>query len=107
VKIAIVSDAWLPQTNGVVRTLRETIRCLEADGHQVRTVTPVSFATVPLPSYPEIRLAAWPWRRAGRVLEAFRPDAVHVRALDLAPARRHSSSPTWRRPKSLVQHRYP
>ena len=77
-KIAIVSDAWLPQTNGVVRTLRETARCLEALGHRVQVVMPMSFRTVPCPTYPEIRLAAWPWGRAGRILEGFRPDAVHI-----------------------------
>ena len=77
-KIALVSDAWLPQTNGVVRTLQETARCLEALGHQVRAVTPLPFLTFPCPSYPEIRLAAWPWRRTTRILDEFEPDAVHV-----------------------------
>lgn len=77
-KIALVSDAWLPQTNGVVRTLGETARCLGALGHQVRAVTPLPFFTFPCPSYPEIRLAAWPWHRAGRILDEFRPDAVHI-----------------------------
>ena len=77
-KIALVSDAWLPQTNGVVRTLRETSRCLEAAGHAVATVTPTPFMTVPCPTYPEIRLAAWPWRRVRNILDDFRPDAVHV-----------------------------
>jgi glycosyltransferase involved in cell wall biosynthesis len=77
-RIALVSDAWLPQTNGVVRTLRETSRCLEAAGHQVRTVTPTPFRTFPCPTYPEIRIAAWPWRRVSRILEEFEPDAVHI-----------------------------
>ncbi len=77
-KIALVSDAWLPQTNGVVRTLRETTRCLEAGGHAVCTVTPTPFMTLPCPTYPEIRLAAWPWRRVRRILDDFRPDAVHI-----------------------------
>ena len=77
-KIALVSDAWLPQTNGVVRTMRETTRCLEALGHQVRPVTPLPFLTFPCPTYPEIRLAAWPWRRTTRILDEFEPDAVHV-----------------------------
>jgi len=78
VKIALVSDAWLPQTNGVVRTLGETTRCLEAAGHTVRAVTPVPFFTFPCPTYPEIRLAAWPWRRVSRILAEFQPDAVHI-----------------------------
>jgi len=77
-KIALVSDAWLPQTNGVVRTLQETARCLEALGHQVRAVNPLPFRTFPCPSYPEIRLAAWPWQRSTRILDEFEPDAVHV-----------------------------
>jgi glycosyltransferase involved in cell wall biosynthesis len=77
-KIALVSDAWLPQTNGVVRTLRETTRCLEAAGHTVRAVTPIPFRTFPCPTYPEIRLAALPRRRVQRILDDFRPDAVHV-----------------------------
>ena len=65
-KIALVTDAWLPQTNGVVRTLRETTRCLEAAGHTVCAVTPTPFRTLPCPTYPEIRLAAWPGRRSPR-----------------------------------------
>ena len=77
-KIALVSDAWLPQTNGVVRTLRETARCLEAAGHTVAAVTPTPFRTFPCPTYPEIRLAALPWRRVRRILDDFGPDAVHV-----------------------------
>lgn len=77
-RIALVSDAWLPQTNGVVRTLRETTRCLAAAGHAVCTVTPTPFMTLPCPTYPEIRLAAWPWRRVRRILDDFRPDAVHI-----------------------------
>lgn len=77
-RIAVVSDAWLPQTNGVVRTLRETVRCLEGAGHRVSTVTPMCFATFPLPTYPEIRLAAWPWKRVSRILDDIRPEAVHI-----------------------------
>jgi glycosyltransferase involved in cell wall biosynthesis len=78
VRIALVSDAWLPQTNGVVRTMTETARCLEAAGHQVRTVTPLPFLTFPCPTYPEIRLAAWPRSRVARILDEFEPDSVHI-----------------------------
>ncbi len=77
-RIALVSDAWLPQTNGVVRTLGETARCLEVVGHNVRAVTPIPFLTFPCPTYPEIRLAVWPWRRVSRMLDEFEPDAVHI-----------------------------
>ena len=53
----MISDAWAPQVNGVVRTLMTTAEQLRADGHEVETITPDQFRTVPCPSYPEIRLA--------------------------------------------------
>ena len=90
-RIMIVSDAWSPQINGVVITLRNTIRELEADGHIVATITPDGFRSVPCPTYPEIRLALLPGRRVARSIENFQPDAVHIATegpLGLA-ARRH------------------
>ena len=77
-KIAIATDAWLPQTNGVVRTLTETRRCLENGGDQVLMVTPEGFGSVPCPTYPEIRLALFPRRRVRGLLDGFRPDALHI-----------------------------
>ena len=77
-KIAIVTDAWLPQVNGVVRTLRRTIEELAILGHQVEVIAPDRFRTVPCPTYPEIRLALLPGREVARRLEASAPDAVHI-----------------------------
>ncbi len=77
-RIAIVSDAWYPQTNGVVTTLTHTIECLRAAGHTVEVLGPDSFATVPCPSYPEIRVALWPWRRVAALIEQFVPDRIHI-----------------------------
>jgi glycosyltransferase involved in cell wall biosynthesis len=91
VRILIATDAWLPQVNGVVTTLRNTVRELEALGHYVRLVTPEGFRTVPCPTYPEIRLAVAPGPRVVRMIEEFEPDAVHIETeapLGLA-ARRH------------------
>lgn len=62
-KIMIVTDAWEPQVNGVVRTLKSTARELTALGHRVELVTPLEFRTVPCPTYPEIRLSILPYRR--------------------------------------------
>src|SRR5262245_8621144 len=59
-KILIVTDAWSPQVNGVVRTLEMLGRELKALGHRVRYVTPEKQTTLPLPTYPEIRLALFP-----------------------------------------------
>ncbi|MEJ2218948.1 MAG: glycosyltransferase family 1 protein [Gemmatimonadota bacterium] len=77
-RIAIVTDAWQPQVNGVVTTLTKTGESLEAMGHEVRFVTPASFRTVPCPTYPEIQLSLWPRRRLTRLLDEFRPEAVHI-----------------------------
>jgi glycosyltransferase involved in cell wall biosynthesis len=77
-KILIVTDAWRPQTNGVVSTLSHTIDCLRAFGHDVQVITPQGFRTVPCPSYAEIRLAILPGPKIARTLEEFAPDAVHI-----------------------------
>jgi glycosyltransferase involved in cell wall biosynthesis len=78
VRIAIVSDAWLPQTNGVVTTLSATARELTRLGDDVRILSPQSLACIPCPSYPEIRLALWPGPYLARELKAFRPHAIHI-----------------------------
>ena len=65
-KVAIVTDAWRPQTNGVVVTLERTADGLRALGHQVALLTPQGFRTIPCPSYPEIRLSLFPRRRLER-----------------------------------------
>ena len=77
-KIAIVTDAWRPQTNGVVKTLSTTAEGLRALGHDVRVVEPNQFKTFPCPTYPEIRLAWLPYGRLSELLEDFGPDAIHI-----------------------------
>jgi glycosyltransferase involved in cell wall biosynthesis len=97
-RIVIVTDAWQPQVNGVVTTLRRTREGLEAQGHEVAVVAPTGFRTVPCPSYPEIRLALWPGRKLKRALDAAEPDAVHIATegpLGTA-ARRHCLERGWR-----------
>lgn len=77
-RIALVSDAWSPQVNGVVRTLTTTVERLRALGHHVETITPDAFTTLPCPSYPEIRLALRPGPQVRRRLDASWADAVHI-----------------------------
>lgn len=77
-KIAIVTDAWRPQTNGVVKTLGTTADGLRALGHDVSIIEPGQFHTFPCPTYPEIRLAWFPYGRIAKMLDAFAPDAVHI-----------------------------
>jgi glycosyltransferase involved in cell wall biosynthesis len=76
--IAIVSDAWAPQINGVVRTLGRTVGELRELGHRVQVISPADFRTLPCPSYPEIRLAIAPRRGVARLLDQCQPDAVHI-----------------------------
>jgi len=77
-RIVIISDAWYPQINGVVRTLTETIRYLQVFGHDVELIAPQSFKTIPCPTYNEIPLAVFPGRRLAKMLTAFVPQAIHI-----------------------------
>ena len=77
-KILIVTDAWKPQVNGVVRTLEVLGQDLTDLGHTVRYATPEGRFTVPMPTYPEIRLALFPRGMLEKEIRAFAPDAVHI-----------------------------
>jgi len=77
-RILLVSDAWFPQTNGVVNTLAQTAAWLGRFGHEVRLATPRDYRTLPCPTYPEIRMALNPMPRLRRLIEAFRPQGVHI-----------------------------
>lgn len=77
-RIAIVTDAWAPQINGVVRTLQAVKGELEAQGHEIMVIAPDRFHSVPCPTYPEIRLAIAGSGAIGRLLARFAPDAIHL-----------------------------
>ena len=78
-KILFVTDAWTPQINGVVRVLQALIPILEARGYEVSLIEPGQFrAKVPLPLYPEIKLALFPRRRVAKMIGELQPDAVCI-----------------------------
>jgi hypothetical protein len=77
-KIALVTDAWQPQVNGVVTTLVELVRELRTAGHELLVIEPNQFATRPCPGYAGIDLAIRPKKRVAEKLDAFQPDAVHI-----------------------------
>lgn len=77
-RIAIATDAWYPQPNGVVRVLGTVRDTLLRQGHAVDVVSPDKFITVPCPTYSEIRLAILPRRKVSRWLDELNPDAVHI-----------------------------
>jgi len=77
-KILLVTDAWAPQVNGVVRVQDALILALRARGYEVVVIEPGQFRTIPVPFYPEIRLALFPRRRVARMLNELQPDAIHL-----------------------------
>jgi glycosyltransferase involved in cell wall biosynthesis len=77
-RIAIVTDAWRPQVNGVVRTLSTVADELRAMGHVVEVIGPDRFRTIPCPTYPDIALSLMPRRRLVRMIQDFAPDALHI-----------------------------
>jgi len=77
-RILIVTDAWFPQVNGVVRTLATVAAELRAMGHVVEVIGPDRFRTIPCPTYPDIPLSLLPRRRLVRMIEQFNPEALHI-----------------------------
>ena len=77
-RIALVTDAWKPQVNGVVRTLSRVVEGVRDLGHEPLVVAPDTFRTVPCPTYSEIRLALWPFGGVRRMLDDFAPEAIHI-----------------------------
>ncbi|WP_085314288.1 glycosyltransferase family 4 protein [Derxia lacustris] len=77
-RIAIATDAWHPQVNGVVRSTAQLVDALVAAGHEVKLLSGAGLPGFALPSYPEIRLAWAPGRQVAEWLDGFAPDAVHI-----------------------------
>ena len=77
-KVLIVTDAWLPQTNGVVRCLEAVGRELVRMGHEVSYLTPEGFWTFPMPTYPEIKLSIVSPPTIAAFIEREAPDHIHI-----------------------------
>lgn len=77
-RIAIVTDAWCPQVNGVVRTLQAVRAELQRMGHDVLVISPDLYRSVPCPTYPEIRLALATPASIGQRIAGFGAEAVHL-----------------------------
>ncbi len=78
-RIILVTDAWEPQVNGVVRTLSRTVDECRLMGHEVEVISPYDgYFTFPLPTYPEIKLALFAKKDIRRRIEKFEPDAIHI-----------------------------
>ena len=77
-RILIATDAWHPQVNGVVRTLTSLKRSASGLGVEVDFLTPDGFPSLPVPTYPGLRVALPNRREIARRIEAAAPDAIHI-----------------------------
>ena len=78
-KILIISDAWHPQVNGVVRTYEHIMEELIDLGHDVKVIGPEDFSwKMSMPGYQEIKLVWFPYRRLSKMIEEYQPDAIHI-----------------------------
>jgi len=77
-RILIATDAWRPQVNGVVRTLSSLARSIRSLGVDVDFLSPEGFPSLPLPTYPGLRLALPSRREIARRIESCAPDAIHI-----------------------------
>ncbi|MAU40114.1 MAG: alpha-mannosyltransferase [Kordiimonas sp.] len=77
--ILIVTDAWEPQINGVVRTLKQLREECHKLGHKIEVITPQDCPlTLPMPLYPEIRLGFFAKKIIRQYLDTHQPDAIHI-----------------------------
>jgi glycosyltransferase involved in cell wall biosynthesis len=78
VKLALITDAWQPQVNGVVTTLLELVNELEKLDFQITVIHPGLFKTRPCPGYPGIDLAVFPKKSLAKILTEIKPNAIHI-----------------------------
>jgi glycosyltransferase involved in cell wall biosynthesis len=77
-RVLIATDAWYPQVNGVVQTLMSVGQALERMGVEVSFLTPEGVPSIPLPTYPDIRLALLSPRAIAQRIDAIEPDIIHI-----------------------------
>jgi glycosyltransferase involved in cell wall biosynthesis len=78
VRILVATDAWRPQINGVIHSLEQTAIALRDLGAEIEFLTPQGFATIPMPTYPEVRLALASWGAIARRIEASSAEHIHI-----------------------------
>jgi 1,2-diacylglycerol 3-alpha-glucosyltransferase/glucuronosyltransferase len=110
-RVLVATDAWRPQVNGVVRTLASLVRAAQKLGVEIEFLSPEGFWTVPVPTYPGLRLALPSRKRIAERIEAAKPDAIHlategpighaVRAYCLMNGRQFTTSYTTRFPEYI------
>ena len=77
-RILIATDAWRPQVNGVVRSLESVAKALREFGAEIEFLTPQGFASIPLPTYSEIKLALASQKAVAKRIEGAAIDHIHI-----------------------------
>ena len=78
-RILMVTDAWKPQVNGVVHTLERLREALALRDVELDFLTPLDFRrTLPLPTYPDIRIALTTPGHVAALIDAAKADHVHL-----------------------------
>ena len=77
-RILVATDAWRPQVNGVVRSLEALAQEAPHHGAELTFITPDGYPSVPMPTYPDIRLAFPRASQIASTIEAARPHAIHI-----------------------------
>jgi len=76
-KLLLATDAWGPQVNGVVTTLTQMVEGIKSMGHEVEVIATGDYPSIPMPTYPEIKISIW-MKGLKRRIESFSPDAIHI-----------------------------
>ena len=88
-RVAFVAESFLPHMNGVTGSVLHAVRHLEERGHETVVIAPGApgatsgpdatlLPSVPLPGYPQVRVALAGAGRVAGLLRAFEPDVVHL-----------------------------
>ncbi|WP_372422511.1 glycosyltransferase family 4 protein [Salinarimonas chemoclinalis] len=77
-RLLVATDAWRPQINGVVRSIEQMIAHAPAFDAEIVLLTPLDFRSLPMPTYPEIRLALARPRAVARRIAALAPTHIHI-----------------------------
>ncbi|RKT33791.1 phosphatidylinositol alpha 1,6-mannosyltransferase [Microbacterium sp. AG1240] len=91
-RVALLAESFLPHMNGVTGSVLHVLRHLNAQGHETLVIAPRAgevttdlhgartelLRSVPLPSYPEVRVVFARAARLTALLRSFRPDVVHL-----------------------------
>jgi hypothetical protein len=92
-RILIITDAWLPQVNGVVRSIEVLVREAPALGVEIEILAADGFRTVPLPTYPQLRVAVTRPDAVRRRIEELKPDFIHLATEGMRMVRLPESRP--------------